>query len=243
MSGLAALPMYDWPEVRAETDDWWRHLRDRVGATLPATLTRPDGAAAVAALWRDPRLVFAQTCWGPLRAGLAEFVRVLAQPDYGDVPGGRGPYYRSALVMREADAALNADAPVPSTPATALPRRPLAGLRLAANGPESLSGFLALAEDCPAARDLAVTWTSGHRASVRAVAKGAADLAAIDCRSWALARRFEPAAAGLRVVGWTAERLGLPYVTSRRTAPALVERLRAALIAEGCHRPQEERAS
>ncbi len=113
---------------------------------------------------------------------------------------------------------------------------PLSG-RLAVNGRESLSGFLALAEDVgdPDAWARAVIETGSHRDSIRAVARGEADLAAIDCRSWALARRFEPCAKALVVVGWTAERLGLPYVSARGTDAGLVARLREALRDLGCH--------
>ena len=94
------------------------------------------------------------------------------------------------------------------------------GARFAFNGPDSMSGMIALT------RDLAVQGegidlfgerieTGGHRQSIRAVAAGRADVCAIDCRSWALAQRFEPAARELTPVGWTARRKGLPYITSR----------------------------
>lgn len=222
---IAALPMYDWPEARAATDAWYARLRERA-PFLPERLTRDRDLPAI---WRDPALVFGQTCWGPLRQGLQAHLRVLAQPDYDDVPGGRGPFYRSALVARS-----GASAPVPTGPGPALPA--LAG-RFAVNCRGSLSGFLALAEDAgdPAAWAEALVETGSHRDSIRAVAEGRADLAAIDCRSWALACLHEPCAAGLVVVGWTGERLGLPYVTARGTDPALAARLRAALIDLGAH--------
>lgn len=222
---IATLPMYDWPEARVATDGWYAALRARVPA-LPAALTRgPD----LHALWRDPGLVFGQTCWGPLRLGLLDHLRVLAQPDYADVPGGRGPFYRSALVARVGETA-----PPPAHPGAALP--PLRG-RFAFNARDSLSGWIALAQDGgdPAGWASALIETGAHRASIRAVADGAADLAAIDARTWALALRHEPCARALVVVGWTAERPGLPYVTARNTDPALVAELRAALIQMGCH--------
>lgn len=222
---IAALPMYDWPEERAAVDAWYARLRDRV-PFLPAALTRDREAQAV---WRDPALGFGQTCWGPLRQGLLSHLRVLAQPDYGDVPGGRGPFYRSALVARAGRAA-----PVPEGPGAALPAP---GGRFAFNARDSLSGWLGLAQDAgdPAGWAEALVETGSHRASVRAVAEGRADLAAIDARSWALALKHEPCAAALVVVGWTAERPGLPYVTARATPPDQVAALRAALIEMGCH--------
>lgn len=224
---IAALPMYDWPEERAAIDAWYAALRGRVPA-LPAELTRGRDLAGI---WGDPGLVFGQACWGPLSAGWLARLRVLAQPDYGDVPGGRGAFYRSALVARTG-------LPVapPATPGALLPA--LAG-RFAFNGRDSLSGWLALAEDGgdPAGWAEALVETGSHRDSVRAVAAGSADLAAIDARAWALARKHEPCAAGLVVVGWTAERPGLPFVTARNTDDALARRLSAALIDMGAHPP------
>lgn len=231
----ASLPMYDWPESRAQTDATWSAVREAARAhapaiALPPALSRP---ADIQAHWRDPALVFSQTCWGPLSRGLDTWLTVLVQPDYSPFEGGRGPWYRSALVARE-----GARVAPPDDPRAVLPPDALAGRRLAVNGFESLSGFLALQDDLgadPRDRARAVVLTGGHRASVIAVAEGQADIAAIDCRSWAMARRFEPCAARLRVIGWTAERAGLPYVTSRATDGATREALRLGLMDLGCH--------
>lgn len=224
---IAALPMYDWPETRAEMDGWYAALR-RKAPVLPATLTRTDDLHT---LWRDPALILSQTCWGPLSLGLDACLLVLAQPDYGDVPGGRGPFYRSALVARKGGAI-----PVPDHPGPALPA--LAG-QLAFNSRDSLSGWLSLVQDAgdPAGWADGLVETGGHRASIRAVAEGRADLAAIDCRSWAQALAHEPCARELVVIGWTAERPGLPFVTARATDEDTAQALAAALIDMGCHPP------
>ena len=224
---IAALPMYDWPESRAEVDGWYAGLREKA-AFLPPALTRADDLHA---LWRDPALILSQTCWGPLSLGLSAHLRVLAQPDYSDVPGGSGPFYRSALVARQ-----GAAMPAPDHPGPALPA--LAG-RLAFNSRDSLSGWLALVQDAgdPAGWASALVETGGHRDSIRTVAEGRADLAAIDCRSWAMACRHEPCARELVVIGWTAERPGLPYVTARATDEDTAQALAAALIDMGCHSP------
>lgn len=238
MSGRAGLPMYDWPEERGAVDALWRTIRARAGGDLPARLTRPRGEPALLAHWRDPALVFSQTCRGPLSLGMLPGLRVLAQPDYSDVPGGIGPLYRSAVIART-----GAPRPAPAGPGADLPPGLLAGRVLAANARHSLSGWLALAQDLgadPAARAAGVVMTGGHRASVLAVAGGRADLAAIDCRAWALAQRHEACARRLVVLGWTAARPGLPYVTGPRTAPALAERLTRTLIGMGCHPPLQE---
>jgi ABC-type phosphate/phosphonate transport system substrate-binding protein len=130
MSFIAALPMYDWPETRADTDAQWTAIRDRlraVGVEAPARLVRRnadmpavpggirgrDGAVVAAdpaslppedldreTLWRHPGLLLAQTCWGPMELGLAAEVEVVGQPSYDGIEGGQGIFYSSAIVMR-----------------------------------------------------------------------------------------------------------------------------------------------
>lgn len=245
LSPYASLPMYDWPEERAQTAATWARVRDGARGVWPE-IDLPEGLSVPNDLmrhWRAPALVFSQTCWGLLEAGLSAHLRVLAQPDYGAFTGGRGAFYRSALVARAGAAVA-----VPEGPGAALPDALLAGQRLAVNGRDSLSGFLALQRDlgadpcalavaCPGTACLV---TGSHRASVIAVARGRADLAAIDCRSWALALRHEPCARRLVVIGWTAERPGLPYVTHRASDPLTAQGLRETLLAMGCHPAPEE---
>ncbi|MEQ9244368.1 MAG: phosphate ABC transporter substrate-binding protein, partial [Nitratireductor sp.] len=72
--------------------------------------------------------------------------------------------------------------------------------------------------------------TGGHRASLEAVRDGRADVCAVDCRSWAMAQRLVPGVGNLRVVGWTARRLGLPYITSRKADAETLASLRAVLF-------------
>ena len=253
---IAALPMYDWPEVRAEVDAQWAEMRERFRATgidaperlvrrngdMPAVpggirdragkLVAPDPATLppddldLATLWRHPKLLLAQTCWGPMETtGLADHVRVVGQPYYSDVEGGAGELYSSALVMRHG-AGKAASAPGGGLPA--IPLDLLRGARLAFNEPHSMSGILALTRDLEAmGESLAIfagrVQTDGHRNSIRAVAEGRADVAAVDCRSWHLARQHEPAARALEVTGWTARRKGLPFIRSAGLATEFVQ--------------------
>ena len=230
---IASLPMYDWPEERAATDALFADLRARdLQDLLPPTLSVPDDALAH---WADPALVFSQTCWGPISLGLVDALVPLAQPDYGDVPGGQGPFYRSAVVARTGIAL----AP-PTQDAALLPDDLMQGRRFVANSDHSLSGFLSVARDLaidPATLARQTVFTGSHRASIVAVAGGKADIAAIDCRSWALALRHMPCATGLVVIGWTKARLGLPYVTRRDLPRPQASRLREALLQTGCHKP------
>ncbi len=265
---IAALPMYDWPEARAEVDALWATLRDRLraaGIAAPDALCRrngdmpavpggirdldgrllaPDPATLpsdeldLPTLWRHPDLLLAQTCWGPMNATfLRDRVLVVGQPDYSDVPGGADVSYSSAILMRAGDPGVPDHDFVPPPDGTArLPLEAMRGRRLAFNEKHSMSGWLALSADLGAVgEDVAMLGglmaTGGHRASMQAVVAGHADVCAVDCRSLALARRFEPAQAGLRVAGWTARRLGLPYVSARglgHLAPAIAKALRPA---------------
>lgn len=246
---IAALPMYDWPELRDEVDTQWARLRvglRNAGIDAPETLVRrnadmpavpggirdasgraiapdpatlpPDGLD-LPTLWRHPRLLFGQTCWGPMETtGLAPLVRVIGQPSYDDVEGGRGELYSSAIVMRRSNiAAGDAVAAVGDAPSIALDV--IRGKRLAFNSHDSMSGYVGISRDLALLGESMATFSEqfesgGHRASIVAIAEGRADVATIDCRSWQLARRFEPAASDLVVVGWTAKRKGLPYIAA-----------------------------
>lgn len=242
---IAALPMYDWLECRAETDAQWRRLRDTLrenGVPAPEALTRGDDLQA---LWRDPRLLLAQTCWGPMEAGLQEHARLVGQPDYSAYEGGEGAFYSSVILMR---AGAGDAVPAPLDGAASIPLERLRNKSLAYNEPVSMSGILALTRHLKAmGSDLSLfserVQTGGHRASIIAVAERKADVCAIDCRSWSLAQRFEPAAGEVQSVGWTGQRLGLPYITSRATDARLVETLRRVLANPASAHLQDQRAA
>ena len=245
---IAALPMYDWPEVRSEVEAQWLALRKALlgaGIDAPESLVRRNGdmppvpggicnaAGAVIApdpatlppdefdlptLWRHPRLLFGQTCWGPMETtGLAGEVRVIGQPSYDGIEGGRGELYSSAIVMRRGS--FGADASAPAVDEAAVPLDLIRGKRFAFNSHDSMSGYIGISRDLKALGEGLEIFSEriesgGHRSSIVAIAEGRADVATIDCRSLELARRFEPAAREIAIVGWTAKRKGLPFITS-----------------------------
>lgn len=236
---IAALQMYDWPEVRADTDAAWASMRERLrtaGIDAPDALTRDIDMHDV---WLRPSLLIAQTCWGPMELGLQEKVQLVGQPSYDGIEGGEGPLYSSAVVMR-----LSASAPEMRAKTAhgvegsfSLPINQFRGQRFAFNSKDSMSGMLAITRDLAAmGESLAIfserVETGAHRASIAAVAEGKADVCTIDCRSWALAKRFEPAARDVKVVGWTALRKGLPFITAKTMASETVEKMRIALALE-----------
>ena len=126
MKGVAALPMYDWPEVAGATDRLWAAIRDALraeGVAAPDALYRGIGLMAG---WTHPALVLGQACGLPFVRSLARRVTLVGAVDYG-LPGCPPGWYRSALVVRADD-----------------PRDRLAafrGSRLAVNGFDSQSGW------------------------------------------------------------------------------------------------------
>jgi ABC-type phosphate/phosphonate transport system substrate-binding protein len=119
-----------------------------------------------------------------------------------------------------------------------LPLEAMRGARLAFNAPESMSGIIALTRDLEATGEGLGLFaerieTGAHRASVVAVAEGRADVCGVDCRTWHLVQRFEPAAAKVEVIGWTARRKGLPYIASRYIPDEIIGRVQAVLIQSG----------
>ncbi|NRG17674.1 PhnD/SsuA/transferrin family substrate-binding protein [Rhizobiales bacterium] len=218
---LAVLPMYDWPEVRAETDRLWQalahELRD-ADFDSPSGLCREIDAQAA---WADPHLLIGQTCGLPFVSRLKGRVSLVGAPAYALEDCGPGEYC-SALVVRADD------------PAGGLGG--LRGRRVAYNMEGSQSGHAAmLAAVAPFARGgrffAEALATGSHRASVRAVAQGKADIAAVDAVSWELAKRHEPSASRLRVLLRTYPTPGLPFITALRPADEL--RRIAEAVAEG----------
>jgi len=205
--GIAALPMYDWPEVAGATDRLWTAIRDALreaGIAAPEALDRAIGLMAG---WTHPRLVLGQTCGLPYVRHLAGRVALVGATDHA-LPGCPPGWYRSAVVVRADDT-----------------RESLAGFRgarLAVNGFDSQSGWGAILHHAaPLAEGGrffgAVAVSGAHRASAAMVASGAVDLAAIDAASWRLARRFQPEAARLRVLMLTDPTPGLPLIAAAGT--------------------------
>lgn len=213
---IACLPMYDWPELRAETDAFWAGLAAglrKAGFDAPEGLSR---SGDLWSLWRSADLVLGQTCGLPYAARLRGDVALIGAPAY-DLPGCPAGMYRSEIVVRAND------------PAERL--EDCRGRRFAYNMRESQSGWAALDAVSPLrgfAGDLVKS--GAHRASAIAVAEGRADFAALDAVSWRLAMAHEPAARGLRVLASTPATPGLPLITAKRPA-AERERLAAAVEA------------
>ncbi len=215
---IASLPMYDWPEVRQATDRLWqgiaRHLAANGFRGVPESLERSGDPHA---RWRSADLLLSQTCGYPLTHALAGAVDLVATPCYR-VRGAQGADYCSLIVV----AATSGLAGLAD----------LRGRTAAFNTEDSMSGVLALkAVVAPLSRQGRffgkVIRSGAHVASMQAVADGAADVAAIDCVSFALAERYRPdLTKKLKAIAETPKMPGLPLITARgRPAP---ERTRLA---------------
>ncbi|MER9014845.1 PhnD/SsuA/transferrin family substrate-binding protein [Mesorhizobium sp. M0898] len=209
-------------------------IRDDRGKPIaPDPATLPPDELDFHQLWLHPALLFAQTCWGPMELGLSQRVHLIGQPRYDAFEGGQGELYSSAIVMRAGEAP---PARAPADGGAVIPLDQLCNKRFTFNSLDSMSGIIAPARDLQALGESldifsGLSESCGHRASIVAVAEGRADVAAIDCESWALAQRFEPAAQKVTVVGWTRRRKGLPFITARTTPETIVAAMREAIAA------------
>ncbi|MGD9425239.1 phosphate/phosphite/phosphonate ABC transporter substrate-binding protein [Pantoea sp. NSTU24] len=164
--------------------------------------------------WRDDRLLLSQTCGYPLMSQLPEVLLVGAF--HYQAPGCSGRDYRSWLVARDPRAMLT----------------DFHGQRAVVNSLDSHSGYNALR--WMAARH-GITFSrlllsGGHRQSLAAIRESRADIAAVDCVSWALLARYAPEELnGLHIIGETPAAPGLPLITSARTSATQRETLCAVL--------------
>lgn len=221
----ASLGMYDHPAQQAANDRLWTAIaRELRRANIPNVPDALDRSRTVDAIWRDPGLLFGQACGYPLLVDPALPLRVLALPIYATPGSGNAAAQGSVLIARAEDG-----------------RQPLEafrGTRAAINDPRSNTGMnLFRAALAPVAGlggagsfFRAVIETGSHRASVVAVGTGAADLAAIDCVTYAALDRFEPAlTSGLAIVAQSPASPSLPFVTSGATDVATAAALRLAI--------------
>jgi ABC-type phosphate/phosphonate transport system substrate-binding protein len=219
---IAILPMYDFPWTAAANDALWASISVRLkdaGLQAPARLTR---AGDLPALWRHPRLIFGQTCGYPYVTELKDTLMLIATPEYS-FPGCEGVSHRSFIIRRTAD-----------------PRRELGefqGAVAALNALDSNSGMnlfratiASVAGGAPFFRATLVT--GSHEASVTAVAEGRADLASIDCVSFAILDRGRPELIErVAVVAQSPSSPNLPFIAAVGLPGPTIKAVREALLA------------
>ena len=214
-----ALPMYLGAPDAVQT--LWTVLHQALALEGPQQL--PDAVAwpqELQAHWLSPDLLLSQTCGYPLTHTLQGQVQLLGCFRYA-APGCEGIFCRSVLIARQEHADLDL--------------QDFRHRRVAFNARDSQSGYNALrALVAPLAQGGAffghTLETGSHRGSVDAVRDGRADLAAIDCVTWALLQMHDaPATEGLCTIGHSAPYPGLPLITSLHTPPEQVQALRHGL--------------
>jgi ABC-type phosphate/phosphonate transport system substrate-binding protein len=219
---IAVLPMYDFPGTAAANDALWAAISARLaeaGVRAPTRLTR---GGDLAALWRHPGLVFGQTCGYPYVTGLKDSVTLIATPEYS-FAGCEGASHRSFIIRAARD-----------------PRRGLSefrGATAALNAQDSNTGMnlfraaiASVARGAPFFRAIVVT--GSHEASVEAVAEGQADLASIDCVSFALLSRGRPELVeGMALVAESPLSPCLPFIAAAGLAAPTAAAVRQAFFA------------
>jgi ABC-type phosphate/phosphonate transport system substrate-binding protein len=216
-----SLAMYDLPELTEATDAWWRGLRGHLAALgmrdLPEARENPQDLVSH---WLDPALKLGQTCGYPLTHALSGRVQLVATPRYA-APGCAGATYTSFVLVRRRDSIEElAD---------------LRGKRVAFNGTDSQSGYntmrALIAPLATAGRFFgAALESAAHRRSMAMVRSGEADVAAVDCATFALVARVAPdEVRDLNILRATPTAPNLPYVTSVATSAQDLERLRQGL--------------
>ena len=213
---IAALPMYDWPELHEAHDCFWHALQKNLkaqGINAPSNLTRNDDDHQH---WLSPNLLLGQTCGYPFSTILVGKVSYLATPQY-DVEGCEGPNYSSAIIVHKD---------------RSLEMGELRDMSLAFNSTSSWSGYRTLALQFGSLDKyfLQLHESGGHRNSARMIASGESDVAVIDAVCWHLLQRFEPNTANnLRVIGWTKPQPALPFITSTDQTAETILALQGAL--------------
>ncbi|MFC6123139.1 phosphate/phosphite/phosphonate ABC transporter substrate-binding protein [Phytobacter sp. SCO41] len=212
-----AFPMYDLH--RPDTLALIRAVSERLAAK-GITVNAVWPQEALLSHWRSDALLLSQTCGFPLVTQLPD-VQTVGCFHYS-APGCDGFHYRSLLVTREENT-----------------RPTLADFRgrvAACNSVDSQSGYNALRKMvAPLAEGGAffssVVLSGSHRQSLVAIGQRRADIAAIDCVSWALLARHEPELlAGLVVIGSSPLAPGLPLITAKQTSAQSLLLLQEALF-------------
>jgi ABC-type phosphate/phosphonate transport system substrate-binding protein len=219
---IAVLPMYDFPWTAAANDALWAAisaLLAEAGVQSPTRLTR---GGELAVLWRHPALIFGQTCGYPYASGLKDGVTLIAAPEYS-FPGCEDASHRSFLIRRVSDSRREL--------------REFRGAVAALNTHDSNTGMnLFRAMIAPIAGGAAffssIVVTGSHKASVAAVDNGQADLASIDCVSFALLGRGRPEfIERVAIVAESPLSPCLPFIASASLPALMIAAVRKSLIA------------
>lgn len=213
--------MYDFAEIRSATEGFWYGLQsklDSLGLSEAAiSLVKPDDLPA---FWGHSDLLLGQTCGYPFKTGLCGHAQYVATPCYR-TPFSRGTTHKSVIIAhRDSGIESVADA---------------RGKICAINMADSNTGMnllrLEVAKLQPPSPFFARVYeTHAHRKSMKAVATGEADIAAIDCVTFSLIDQIDKNTTGaIKIISQTEESPALPFITSSKTDERTLSALREAL--------------
>jgi ABC-type phosphate/phosphonate transport system substrate-binding protein len=203
---IASLAMYDGGELSAANDVLWDAIARRLmGFGFRQVPPKLERDRALHDVWSSDRLLFGQTCGYPFAARFRGRLRLLGVPEYS-LPGCTRSGHRSFVIVHAGSTVRSLNA--------------LRGTRAAINDVESMTGRHLLGDAIAASGGspgffASVEVSGSHAVSLERVAAGAADVAAIDCVSYAhLARAAPEIVAETRIIHRTRETPTLPFVVS-----------------------------
>lgn len=228
LPSFASLPWYDLPEVRHATDELWDSLANELRrAGLPRVPAQLNRDLAYERQWRSGNFLFGQACGYDVRVAYADQLQVVATPCY-DVPGCDGANYCSYIVVRE-DAAFDCVEDLRSS-------RCVINTLTSHSGMNVLRALVAPLH-CDGRFFSEVHMSGSHERSLRMIQSREVDVAAIDCVTYALLKRYRPdELRQCRVLDQTQRVASPPYVTTASTNPAALARVRNA-VCEALSRP------
>ncbi|MCP4331799.1 MAG: PhnD/SsuA/transferrin family substrate-binding protein [Gammaproteobacteria bacterium] len=213
-----------------ELQQAWRQLFDHYVASVDDTDESPAlRLEADPALLQESGLVFGHTCGYPLMTRLKDRFTPFCMPVF-DVPGTNGRRYSSRFIVAS-------DSDIRSVEQSQ-------GRVAAVNTPDSNSGMNVL-RHAVARQNIdgqffsRILASGGHLYSLQAVARGEADIAAIDCVSYQLIEDHWPELASrVETIGYSVESFGLPFVLPNSKIDdmdtgRMIERLNQALDSSG----------
>lgn len=219
----ASLPMYNFPEMRAENAAFWDALRAEYEGPgeLPEALMfdRPPVPGAI-----EAQTIFTQVCGYPLQTIFRGQARILGVPSY-TAPHCAPGLHAAVFIVR-------ADAPFQTL-------EELRGCDFVFNSRHSNSGMnlprLALARLGARAPFFgSIAETHSHPANLERVARGEAAATCVDNVTYAFFCRHRPQiAARTRILAPTPQTPSIPFVTAIATPEPIAAALQVALLRVG----------
>ncbi|HEY9774001.1 MAG TPA: PhnD/SsuA/transferrin family substrate-binding protein [Planktothrix sp.] len=213
--------MYDLPYIQQDNDVLWLEIATRLKEAgeedVPLALTR---TLPLKQVWEHPRLLLAQTCGYPLVTSLLNKVKLVATPRY-NCQGCSGSSHSAAIIVRADDARARL-AEFKGSHCVVNDITSNSGMNLLRNSIAPLANREKFFET--------VSETGSHAVSLEAVADSTADIAAIDCITFAHLRRAKrELCTAVRVLGWTESSPGLPLITASWTDDSSIALMRSIL--------------